>query len=55
MKATEDYVKSVNGNTLKLHAQCRAKEFYEKLGYVEYGDVENEEGVPHIWMKKVIE
>ncbi len=53
MKAAEDYVKKVNGNTLKLHAQCRVKAFYAKLGYVEYGDIEDEEGVSHIWMKKI--
>ncbi len=35
-----------------LHAQCRAREFYEKQGYQAYGEMDYEEGCPHIWMRK---
>ena len=31
---------------------CRVKKFYIKSGYVEFGAVEDDEGCPHIWMKK---
>ena len=37
---------------LKLHSQCRARRFYEKCGYTAYGEIELDEGCPHIWMKK---
>lgn len=49
-KAVE-YVKSLNGESLILHSQMRAKEFYKKQGFKEYGEIEYEEGCPHIWMK----
>lgn len=52
LKSAEDKVKVHGGKTLILHAQTQAQHFYEKNGYVAYGDVEPEEGVPHIWMKK---
>lgn len=35
-----------------LHAQMQAKPFYEKLGFIAYGDIEYEEHCPHIWMRK---
>lgn len=38
---------------LRLHSQCKARGFYEKCGYKAYGDIELDEGCPHIWMKKV--
>lgn len=47
-----DYVKSAGGKTLMLHSQCRAKSFYENLGFTAFGEVELDEGCPHIWMKK---
>ena len=52
MKAAEDFVKSQKGKYLKLHAQMRAVEFYKKVGYTSYGEIELDEGYPHIWMKK---
>lgn len=36
-----------------IHAQCRVKGFYEKSGYSSFGDVDDDEGCAHIWMKKV--
>lgn len=43
---------SNGGQSMILHSQCVATGFYRKNGYREYGDVEDEEGCPHIWMKK---
>ena len=40
------------GNILMLHSQCRAKDFYAKSGYTEFGEIGYDEGCPHIWMKK---
>ena len=54
LKEAEKIVLQNNGSTLKLHAQCRAKQFYAISGYTEYGKVEYDEGCPHIWMKKQI-
>ncbi len=50
--AAEEYVRSVGGESLTLHSQYPAKAFYERLGYSAYGEVEDEQGCPHIWMKK---
>lgn len=54
VEAAAEYVSSVGGTVLTLHAQCRSKGFYEKLGFEEFGDIEYEEGCPHIKMKKDI-
>ena len=40
------------GDSVSLHAQCRVKKFYRSLGFHEYGKIEDDEGCPHIWMKK---
>lgn len=50
--AAEKYVISAKGYSLKLHSQLRAKGFYEKCGYTAFGEIELEEGCPHIWMTK---
>lgn len=54
VKEAEKYVKSKNGTQLQLHAQCIAADFYNRLGYSEYGEIEYEEHCPHIWMRKEI-
>lgn len=45
-------LKSKNAKKVKLHAQLRAKGFYESLGFKECSKVDEDEGVPHIWMMK---
>lgn len=52
VKETERYVQTKGGTDIILHAQCQVSDFYRKLGFVEFGKIENEEGCPHIWMKK---
>ncbi len=54
VKNALDYVKSAGGKQLMLHSQCSAAEFYEKLGFTSFGDIEYEEDCPHIWMKKTL-
>lgn len=39
---------------MHLHAQCRVASFYERTGYEQYGPVELDEHVEHIWMKKAL-
>lgn len=54
LEEAEIYVQKKEGKTLILHAQCRAVDFYKKSGFIEFGNVENDEGCPHIWMKKLL-
>lgn len=48
----EKCVLAKGGKILMLHSQCRAKDFYAKSGYIEFGEIGYDEGCPHIWMKK---
>lgn len=48
----ERYVHKKGGKRIALHAQCRASAFYVKLGYTEFGSIEEDEGCLHIWMRK---
>lgn len=52
VQAAEQYVRKAGGARIALHSQCRAMDFYRKLGFTEYGEIEDDEGCPHIWMKK---
>ena len=52
LKEAEKQVLSNGGDRLILHSQCVATGFYRKNGYREYGNVEDDEGCPHIWMMK---
>ena len=54
MREAEKYVQKAGGRSLVLHAQCRVSGFYRKQGFLEYGEVEDEQGCPHVWMKKEI-
>jgi predicted GNAT family N-acyltransferase len=46
--------KKEGAKEIKLHAQVRAQHFYKTLGFTAYGPIEDEEGVPHQWMKRKI-
>ena len=50
----ESKAMELGAKELRLHSQCRAQIFYEKCGYAAYGDIELDEGCPHIWMRKVL-
>ncbi len=50
----EKYVRQNGGTRILLHAQCRAGSFYQKLGFSAFGDPDDEEGCPHIWMQKTL-
>ncbi len=54
VREAERYMKRKGGKDIILHAQCRVNGFYKKMGFAEFGDIENDEGCPHIWMKKVL-
>ena len=54
LNEAEKYVKESGGKLILVHAQQRAAGFYKKSGFTEFGEVEYEEGCPHVCMKKYI-
>lgn len=54
IKAAEKAAAERGGKNVVLCAQCRAKEFYAKAGFTEFGEICYDEGRPHIWMRKVL-
>ena len=54
LREAERYVSSVGGKSISLHSQCRAQEFYAKCGFTAHGEIEYEEGCPHVWMTKQV-
>ena len=54
IRSAEEYVLEQGGKALHLHAQCRITDFYEAIGYDQYGEVEDDQGCPHIWMRKTM-
>lgn len=52
VKEAEKYIQKKGGRCLALHAQCRITAFYQTLGFTEFSDIDDDEGCPHIWMKK---
>ena len=52
ISAAEEYIRSMNGKSIRLHSQLHAKQFYEKCGYTAFGEIDFEEDCPHIWMIK---
>ena len=55
MGREEKEIKKINGDLIVVHAQVRICPFYEKQGYIQFGHVDDDEGVPHMWMKKKIQ
>ena len=52
IREAEAQAAAKGGHFMILHSQCVAIGFYRKNRYQEFGDVEDDEGCPHIWMKK---
>lgn len=55
LEAAEKEIRNQNGKEIIVHSQYRVSPFYEKQGYVSFGNIDDDEGVPHIWMKKKIQ
>ena len=51
-EAAVEYLKSQHFEEAKLNSQVQVVEFYEKLGFVTYGDVFYECEIPHLAMSK---
>ncbi|MCH5262365.1 MAG: GNAT family N-acetyltransferase [Lachnospiraceae bacterium] len=54
MQEAEKYIRNVGGKSISLHAQCQASGFYGKNGYVQCKEIDDEQGCPHVWMKKIL-
>ena len=54
MDVLEKLAKEIGAEYITLGAQLRASGFYEKLGYIPYGDLYYEEYCEHINMKKIL-
>ena len=50
----ERYAKEQGFEKIELHAQLSAELFYEKLGYLPFGEVFEDAGIDHISMEKRI-
>ena len=52
------YKKSHNGERycgiFLMFTRNFLRDMYNKLGYKEFGDIEDEQGCPHIWMGKLV-
>ena len=55
LESAENEIKKLNGDLIVVHAQVRIRPFYEKQGYIQFGQIDDDEGVPHVWMKKKIQ
>lgn len=54
MEAAEAEAGRQGAQKIILHAQCRVRPFYQKLGYAAFGPIEFEEHVEHQWMEKFL-
>lgn len=54
LEESERLAREAGATELHLHAQCRVTPFYERHGYEAYGEVELDEHVEHIWMRKAL-
>ena len=52
---SERLAREAGATEMHLHAQCRVTPFYERMGYAQYGPVELDEHVEHIWMEKLLD
>ncbi len=52
MAALEERAAAIGFETLKLHSQTRAAEFYRDLDYEQRGEEFEEAGIPHVEMRK---
>ena len=55
LESAENEIKKLNGDLIVVHAQVRIRPFYEKQDYIQFGQIDDDEGVPHVWMKKKIQ
>ncbi|MFF2553753.1 GNAT family N-acetyltransferase [Nocardia sp. NPDC058058] len=52
VRAIEERARERGLAAIELHSQTHAQGFYERLGYETYGEIGDDAGIPHIWMRK---
>lgn len=52
LKAAETEIRKRQGECIELSAQVRVSDFYKKYGFQASNEVHDDEGCPHVWMKK---
>ncbi|WP_067572004.1 GNAT family N-acetyltransferase [Nocardia acidivorans] len=52
VRAIEERARARGLGAIELHSQTHAQGFYERLGYEAYGEIGDDAGIPHIWMRK---
>ena len=52
MQTAQEEITKKGKREMLVHAQIEAQEFYQKQGFLSLGKEDEEEGHPHIWMKK---
>ncbi len=52
MQTAQEKITQKGMRKMFVHAQTQAQPFYEKQGFIAFGEKDEEEGCPHIWMKK---
>lgn len=55
VRAIEDRAQELGLRVMVLSAQTYAVVFYERLGYTAYGDEFDDAGLPHRWMRRVLD
>jgi predicted GNAT family N-acyltransferase len=55
VRAVEDRARQRGLSSVVLAAQTYAVGFYERLGYTAYGEVFDDAGIPHRWMRAELE
>lgn len=55
MNQAGEKIAQLGAKEMELEAQCHAREFYEKNGFVAYGDVFKDEHCDHIMMNKTLD
>lgn len=48
LESAENEIKKLHGDLIVVHAQVRVSPFYEKQGYIQFGQIDDDEGVPHM-------
>lgn len=55
LEVAEREVAVQGGRSIVLHSQLQAKGFYERCGYAAEGEIEYEQGRPHVFMRKMFD
>lgn len=51
VEAAKKYAKILGAKSLAAHSQERVQGFYERCGFFPFGEADEDEGCPHLWMR----